>query len=105
MAKKVRILVATTIDGIAYQPNEVVEFSDVQAKELAKADVADDATAAVAYCVNELKAKVKEHPGARVKASAAKGQEANNAPAPVAGASAPQAPDAGNATPPDDQGA
>ena len=59
--KKARLLVSTSIDGVAYGCNQVVSFSADQAKALAKEGIVDTTAAAVNYCVNELGAKVVEH--------------------------------------------
>lgn len=61
MGIKVRILVATTVQGVAYQPNQLVVFPDADAKALVKQVVADSSKPAIAYCENELQVKAIEH--------------------------------------------
>ena len=61
MAKQVRILAVTSVDGIEYQPNDVVDCSVKTAKLLCDAGSADGAPEAIKYCVSELDAKVKSH--------------------------------------------
>ena len=56
---KARILVAVSIEGNEYQPNDVVDLSASLIK--AFADGVDTDPAAVSYCVDELKAVVIKH--------------------------------------------
>lgn len=53
MAKKVRVLVDTSIEGVDYKINQVVELPDAVAKAYADAGVVDIAKAAIAYAVGE----------------------------------------------------
>ena len=57
-----RILVSTVIDGTQYHPNQVVEFSELRAKQLAATGQIDIETAAVSYCIDTLKAELIKHP-------------------------------------------
>jgi len=57
-----RILVATIVDGTQYHPNQVVEFSELRAKQLAATGQIDIETAAVSYCIDILKAELIKHP-------------------------------------------
>lgn len=62
MGTKARVLIATTVDGESYVPNDVVDFPAALAKTLKAAAQVDTDKAAVAYCLDELGAKVKTHP-------------------------------------------
>ncbi len=50
--KKVRMLVAATVDGIDYTCSAPVEFEAVIAKQLIKAGKADGTAAAVRYAID-----------------------------------------------------
>jgi hypothetical protein len=66
----VRILADTSLDGIEYKPNQVVDIPGALVKSLKQSGVADDAREAVAYCTSELGVKVIKH-GAEPDADAA----------------------------------
>jgi hypothetical protein len=51
--KKARILVDTVIDGIGYEPNQVIDAEDKIVNDLVSAGYADDKRAAVKYCIDE----------------------------------------------------
>ena len=61
MGTKVRILAACRVGGVAYSPNQVVDFPAVVAKALAADGQVDAHKEAVAYCVNKLGAEVITH--------------------------------------------
>lgn len=61
MGTKVRILAALTLDGVAYQPNQVVDMPAATAKSYQAEGQVDANKDAVAYCVNELGAVVIVH--------------------------------------------
>ena len=67
-----RILVATIVDGTQYHPNQVVEFSELRAKQLAATGQIDIETAAVSYCIDTLKAELIKHPEPEPAPAAAK---------------------------------
>lgn len=64
MGTKVRILAAVTLDGIAYQPNQVVDLPAATAKAQQAAGIVDPHKDAVAYCVAEFGATVIVHKAA-----------------------------------------
>ena len=61
MAKQVRILVSTSLDGSEYQPNDIVECSNRTAKALCDIGAADATPEAVKYCIADLGTAVKTH--------------------------------------------
>lgn len=61
MSKTVRVLVTFFLDGQEYQPNNVLELDDKTAKSLEKDSSVDSTPEAVAYCVEQLGAKVIKH--------------------------------------------
>jgi hypothetical protein len=61
MGTKVRILSTVLLDGAAYQPDAVVEFSAATAKALVESGQADSHKDAVGYCTKELGATVIVH--------------------------------------------
>lgn len=61
MGTKVRILVAVTLDGVTYRPDQVVDMPAGAAKALAAEGQVDPHRDAVAYCIRELKAEVITH--------------------------------------------
>ena len=50
----VRVLLATVIDEVQYQPNDIVEMDAQQAKPLVEKGIVDDTPEAVDYCKKEL---------------------------------------------------
>jgi len=60
-SKQVRILADTTVDGIGYKANQVIEVDEKIVKNLEGAGAADSNKEAVAYCTTELGAKVIKH--------------------------------------------
>jgi len=61
--EKARVLVALTIGNISYKPNDLIEADPSIIKLHKKQGELDDSKAAVDYCVDVLKAKVKKHEG------------------------------------------
>lgn len=61
MYKKVRILVAATLAGAAYRPDDVVILPDDLARQAEKDGVADGAKAAVEYALSLTGAKIIKH--------------------------------------------
>lgn len=59
--KKVRVLVSGAIDGVSYQPNQVVEIDAEIIKPYIKEGIVDDAKAAVEYALTETGGKVIRH--------------------------------------------
>ncbi len=59
--KKARILVDTPIDGIDYQPNQVIEADAELIRDLEKAGFVDSKKAAVDYCIKEEGEEVITH--------------------------------------------
>ena len=64
MGTKVRILAACRVGGVAYTPNQVVDFPAPVAKALAADGQVDVHKEAIAYCINELGAEVITHQAA-----------------------------------------
>lgn len=64
--KKARILVDTTVDGVPYKCNQVIEADEAVIKELVKAGEADASAPAVKYMLDEVGSDVVKHasPGA-----------------------------------------
>lgn len=58
--KKVRMLVASQVEGVDYAANQVIELDEKLAKPMVKEGVADDSSEAVAYCI-EQGAEVVKH--------------------------------------------
>jgi len=71
MGTKARILVDITVDGISYKPNQLVEFSELYAKQLASAGRIDTAEAAV----SAFPASVIVHPCAAQEAEKPSGRK------------------------------
>lgn len=61
MAKKVRILVAATLAGATYRPDDVVILPDDLARQAEKDGVADGAKAAVDYALSLNGAAIIKH--------------------------------------------
>lgn len=61
MGTKVRVLAALTLDGITYQPDQVIDLPAVVAKAFADLGQVDPHKDAVAYCVKELGREVIVH--------------------------------------------
>lgn len=61
MGTKVRILAALTLDGVPYQPNQVVDMPSAAAKSFQADGQVDANKDAIAYCLNELGATVIVH--------------------------------------------
>lgn len=59
--KKIRILAACDVEGAAYRVNQLVSIAAGLARPLIKDGLADDAKAAVDYCINELAGVVIDH--------------------------------------------
>lgn len=51
--KKARVLVAKTIDGIAYKPNQVIDADADLIKQLVKDSIVCDDAKSVKYCVEQ----------------------------------------------------
>lgn len=58
MGTKVRILVALSIGGVMFKPDQVVDLPAALAKQHAAAGEVDTHKEAVAYCINELGSEV-----------------------------------------------
>jgi hypothetical protein len=59
--KKARILVDTTVDGVTYKCNQVIEADEAVVKELVKAGEADASAQAVKYMLDEVGSDVVKH--------------------------------------------
>lgn len=59
--KKARILVDTTVDGIPYKCNNVIEADESVIKDLVKSGEADASAPAVKYMLEEAGADVIKH--------------------------------------------
>ena len=70
MSKTVRVLATLYLAGQEYQPNHVLELDDKTAKALEKEGSVDSAPEAVAYCTEQLGAKVIKHVAADAEVAA-----------------------------------
>lgn len=61
MGTKVRVLCAIKVDGVPYQPDQVVDLPPGVAKAFAAEGQVDAHKEAVAYCIKELGAEVVLH--------------------------------------------
>jgi ABC-type nitrate/sulfonate/bicarbonate transport system substrate-binding protein len=61
MGTKVRILAALQLDGVSYQPNQVVDMPPAAAKAFTADGQVDANKDAVNYCIKELGAEVIVH--------------------------------------------
>ena len=61
MGTKVRILAMLQLDGVSYQPNQVVDLPPAAAKAFQADGQVDAHKEAVSYCINELGAEVIVH--------------------------------------------
>jgi hypothetical protein len=53
MGTKARILLDVAIDGVRYEPDQVVDFPAAQAKSLRNEGMIDTSAEAVAYCIEQ----------------------------------------------------
>lgn len=71
MGTKVRVLCAIRVDGVQYQPNQVVDLPPAVAKSFAAEGQVDPHKDAIAYCVRNLGAEVIVHADPAADAAAA----------------------------------